>query len=50
MPMFLALNIWMTVSQRMVADWSWLDARASSPARPRRAEAQVALYFRNRKE
>ena len=31
MPMFLALNIWMTVSQRMVADWSWLDSRASRP-------------------
>ena len=25
MPMFLALNIWMTVSQRMVAQWPRLE-------------------------
>lgn len=41
MPMFLALNIWMTVSQRMVADWSWLPSHApralpgrDTPAKP----------------
>ncbi len=31
MPMFLALNIWMTVSRRMVADWSRLELQALRP-------------------
>jgi len=37
MPMLLAVNIWMTVSQRMVADWSWLESytpRALPPKAP----------------
>ncbi len=30
MPMFLALNIWMNVSRRMVSDWRWSPAETST--------------------
>ena len=34
MPMLLAMNIWMTVSQRMVMDWPRMDRLALPPAQP----------------
>ena len=44
MPMLLAMNIWMTVSQRMVSDWSRLDRHAPQPAQP----ADTAALTENR--
>jgi hypothetical protein len=40
MPMLLALNIWMTVSRRMVTVWP-LQERPETPALPQPAEGRA---------